>query len=322
MITVITGAPGSGKTTALVSLLSELSKDRAVYCSGIPDLLIPHVDLPDPTTWVNDVPDGSIIVIDEVQRVWRPRGPGSKVPLDISALETHRHRGLDFYIITQAPRLIDTNVRALVGRHVHLRELGILGRRWYEWPEISENCQSAWKNAPIKKKYKLDKSIFGQFKSASVHIKPIRSVPWMLAVAVAALIATVFLSYFAYSSISGKLKPPLPITQPSSGTASMSTSALSSNQSQTVAYDTSAFVPRVSNRPESAPLYDHLRKVVNMPVISGCMCIGDKCKCYTDQGTDAGLSSSEAKEWLLNPPFNPYQADIPVVEKKSNVDPA
>lgn len=150
MITLITGAPGTGKSAALVSLLKELSKGRTIYVNGIPDLKIDHQELEDPTKWIDDVPDGSIIVIDEVQRIWRPRGPGQKVPPDIAALETHRHRGIDFYIVTQGPRLVDTNVRALVGRHVHLRDLGFLGRWWYEWPECADNCSTGWKNAPLK----------------------------------------------------------------------------------------------------------------------------------------------------------------------------
>ena len=42
MITLITGAPGAGKTNALVSLLAELAEGRALYVSGIPDLQVPH----------------------------------------------------------------------------------------------------------------------------------------------------------------------------------------------------------------------------------------------------------------------------------------
>jgi len=208
MITLITGAPGAGKSAALVSLLLELSKDRTIYVNGIPDLLIDHQPLEDPSSWPDTVPDGSIVVIDEVQTVWRPRGPGQAIPPDIQKLETHRHRGLDFYIITQSPRLVHTNVRALVGRHVHLRDVGVLGRYWYEWPECSEQC--AWRTAPIKRRYKLPKAVFGKYRSASLHVKPIRSFPWMLAVAIGALLATAGLAYYAYQIISRQIAPKHP----------------------------------------------------------------------------------------------------------------
>lgn len=217
MITLITGAPGAGKTAALVSLLAELSKERQIYVNGIPDLKIPHLPLDNPSTWPDSVPDGSIIVIDEVQNSWRPRGPGTKVPPDVQALETHRHRGLDFYIITQGPNLVDTNVRALVGRHIHLRDVGVLGRWWYEWPECADNCRTGWKNAPLKKRYKLPKKAFDQYTSSSLHIKPIRSFPMMLIVLAVALIGFVVVGYFLYSRIQAKIAPsaaPPPVSAP------------------------------------------------------------------------------------------------------------
>ncbi|WP_114969942.1 zonular occludens toxin family protein [Rhodoferax ferrireducens] len=308
MITLITGAPGTGKSAALVDLLSKLSKTRTVYASGIPGLQIEHQVLVDPATWPDTVPDGSIIVIDEVQRVWRPRGPGSKVPPDISMLETHRHRGLDFYVVTQAPRLVDSNIRGLVGRHVHLRDLGIIGRFWYEWPECADNCATGWKNAPIKKRYRLPKAIFSQYKSASEHIKPIRSFPWMLVVMALALLTVAVMSWRSYVAISGKLHPAssVPVQASPKTLDGIVNRPVVSGESLPV-YDTSAFVPRISSKPESAPLYDHLRVVVNMPMVAGALCMGEKCKCVTQQGTDAGLSPAECSAWLKNVPFNPYQ---------------
>jgi zona occludens toxin len=310
MITIITGAPGTGKTAALVSLLSDLSKTRAIYVNGIPDLSIDHVNLEDATKWPEVVPDGSIVVIDEVQRVWRPRGPGSKVPPDIAALETHRHRGLDFYVITQSPRLIDSNVRGLAGRHVHLRDLGMLGRWWYEWPECADQCATTWKTAPLKKRYRLPKAIFGKYKSASEHIKPVRSVPWMVGVMVLALVVTAVLVWQAYRAISGRMSPGVVSTSPAAikplGAASAPT-VQPNSVTVSSPYEFNQFVPRVASRPESAPAYDGLRVVSVMPVIVGGLCMGERCKCINQQGRDSGLSSDDCRDWLKSPPFDPYK---------------
>lgn len=309
MITLITGAPGTGKSAALVSLISDLSKDRAIYASGIPDLAVPHEVLEDVTSWPETVPDGSLICVDEVQRVWRPRGPGAKVPPDIAALETHRHRGLDFYVITQAPRLMDSNIRGLVGRHVHLRDLGILGRWWYEWPECADNCSTGWKNAPIKKRYKLDKSALAKYTSASVHIKPIRSLPWMLVVLAVALLLVAGLGYKAYKIISSKMGPTPELHQGQVSAGGVDgLAARRAPGPVAVPYDITSFTPRVSSHPESAPAYDTLRVVVAMPKVTAGYCAGDEeCKCYTDQGTDAGLSLDECRRFVSNPPFDPYR---------------
>ena len=314
MLTLITGAPGSGKSAALVSMLSELATDgRQLYVNGIPDLKIPHEPLAEPDKWPELVPDGSVIIIDEVQRVWRPRGPGQKVPDHVALLETHRHRGLDFYIITQGPNLVDSNVRALVGRHVHLRDLGILGRWWYEWPECADNCRTAWKNAPIKKRYRLPKRIFGQYKSASIHVKPIRSVPWMLAVMVLALLVVAGMSWVAYGAISGRMNPQgqQAAQQPENvvpgGSTLPSPSAAPAPAAPAFIDDRIAFIPRISSRPETAPAYDSMRVVVNMPQVAGAVCFKGVCKCLTQQGTDAGLSHGDCTDWMKNPTFDHYR---------------
>lgn len=310
MLTLITGAPGSGKSAALVSMLSELATDgRQLYVNGIPDLKIPHEALAEPEKWPELVPDGSVVIIDEVQRVWRPRGPGQKVPDHVALLETHRHRGLDFYIITQGPNLVDSNVRALIGRHVHLRDLGILGRWWYEWPECADNCRTAWKNAPIKKRYRLPKRIFGQYKSASIHVKPIRSVPWMLAVMVLALLTVAGMSWLAYNAIFARMNPK-GVDQPAA-TAQVAGSALPTGATPAAEPvfidDRVAFIPRISSRPETAPAYDALRVVVNMPQVAGAVCFKGVCKCLTQQATDAGLSHNDCRAWMDSPSFDNYR---------------
>lgn len=307
MITFISGAPGTGKSSALVSMLRGIAKDRAVFAHGIPDLKIPHQSLVEPHQWMSEVPDGSCVVIDEVQNVWRPRGPGQKVPDHVAALETHRHRGLDFYIISQGPNLVDSNVRALIGRHVHLRDLGILGRWWYEWPECADNCRTAWKNAPIKKKYKVDKATFAEYKSASVHIKPVRSVPWMLAVMVLALVAVGVLSWFAYGSIKARMAGPQ-IPAPTTTTETVPGPAVGGPLPAVARPfdERTGFLPRIPHRPETAPAYDELRKVAVMPVVTSAICFNDECRCFTQQKTNAGLTSAECRNWAASPPFNPY----------------
>lgn len=318
MITLITGAPGAGKTAALVLLLQDTlaTTGRQIFVHGIPDLKIPHEVLELPETWPSTVPDGSIIIIDEVQNVWRPRGPGQKVPDHVQALETHRHRGLDFYIITQGPNLVDSNVRALVGRHIHLRDIGFLGRWWYEWPETADNCRTAWKNAPIKKKYQLPKKIFGQYKSASLHVKPIRSFPKMFVVAIAALLAVLFLAWRAYGSVTSKMSP-APVLAPASTVLGKPVGVSFPSGPPDERKD---FNARVPGRPWTAPAYDALRVVVTMPVITGAICVGPVCKCYHLNRVIPTVSQAECFAWASAPPFNPYTLpDIPASPRSEQV---
>lgn len=315
MITLITGSPGTGKTAALVSLLSQLASNRAVFVNGIPDLQVSHQELEDVQRWMDLVPDGSAIAVDEAQRIWRPMGPGQRVPDHIAALETHRHRGIDFFVITQSPKLIHANVRALVGRHIHLRDTGILGRWWYEWPECCDACVSGWKGAPIRKKYKLPKKAFALYTSATEHIKASRSVPRTLIAFGVAVCALGFIGSSVYQRINAKIAPPVRAPSPVQTKAGLVT------QAQPVAPaapgapgafidDRVAWIPRISYKPESAPAYDAVRQVVAMPVVAAAVCRVSECRCYTQQGTPAGLTSEECRAWLENPPFNAYQQPV------------
>jgi zona occludens toxin len=143
MITLITGVPGSGKTLYCVSeILPTLIGSVVNGQDGNPDitrivytningLLLDHESIDGGlnglTGWQNWCKPGDCIVFDEVQSVWKPRPNGSKIPDDIGALETHRHKGVDFVLLTQHPMLLDQNVRALVGRHLHIRRMGGMG---------------------------------------------------------------------------------------------------------------------------------------------------------------------------------------------------
>lgn len=268
MITLITGAPGAGKTAALVDLLRGLAEQRAIYVDGIPDLLVTHIDMKDARAWPEEVPDGSAVVIDEVQRVWRPAGSGAKVPKDIELLETHRHRGLDFFIVTQHPNLIHANVRRLVGRHIHLRDVGLLGRWWYEWPECSDPAQ--FRNAPVKKRYTLPKKAFGLYKSASLHIKPIRSVPRSVFVAGAAALACVALAWQAFSSVSGRLD---------------ASKAQEAQVAQKTGQTTAAAPPTVAADPVAvAPSASAVVAEVKPPQVVGCVSAKDYCRCFDKDG--------------------------------------
>lgn len=302
MITVFTGVPGAGKTASLVDLLRKIAGDRPLFVMGLNGLTLPHTVL-DARDWHNVVPDGSIVVIDEVQQVWRPLGPGQKVPPDIAALETHRHRGIDFYVTTQNPKLMHSNVRDLVGRHVHVRDVGMLGRWWYEWPECSTAV--AWRTAPIKKRFTLPKSAFALYKSASIHVKPIRSFPLVLAVLVVAIVVAVVLAVMAARTINAKMHPPAAVTAPPSVAGSVVDGGVRARPVTALAIAQS-FTPRVADRPETAPAYDHLRVVVNMPRIVGGYMQAGHAHCFLQTGRKAPVTADACESWLRDPPFDPY----------------
>lgn len=322
MITLITGAPGSGKSAALVDLLMKISAEgRRIYVDvqldgpqagkgSVPDLTLPHDLLDDARRWhePGQVVDGSAIVLDEVQRLWRPTAAGSKVSPDVAALETHRHRGLDFFIVTQHPNLVHQNVRRLVGRHVHIRDVGLLGRWWYEWPEATN--PELFRNAPVKKRYKLPKRVFGAYKSASLHIKPIRSVPRTVLLLGAAVVTLGGLSWYGYRSVSGKIAAAQAPVRTNGATLGQGGGYAPRSIRKAADYASEAR-PVIAGRPETAPMYQHLLTVARAPRIQGGYCMGGQCRCYLQGGIAALIPLEDCAAWVARPPFDPYWREAP-----------
>jgi hypothetical protein len=222
MITIITGVPGMGKTALLVQMLlanDKASNARPVFVMGIPDLKIEHVKAPPVQEWTEQRPDpddptlmldyftfppNSYLILDEAQRVYRPRSAGTKVPPYVAALETHRHTGLDIILLTQKPNLVNVNVRHLCGRHIHIRDT-ILGRKLYEWPEYNDTDNKANLEAAAKRAFKPPKESFKYYKSSEMHTKQARRFHQVWIYLALAVVFMGYMGYRAFTSISGRM---------------------------------------------------------------------------------------------------------------------
>ncbi|WP_429154067.1 zonular occludens toxin domain-containing protein [Aeromonas media] len=313
MITLITGVPGAGKTLYAVDqiLIPESKTERPLFIDGIPDLLIRHEPAPDPLDWHNWAPEGAHIVIDEVQRIWRPEAAGKQVPNSIAMLETHRHRGLDFTIMTQHPSLLHSNVRRLVGRHIHVRRTP-LGVYVYEYPECMNSPDTAYKNALTKVRWPHPKRSFGVYKSASIHQKVKFRIPKPLIVLICCILGLSYIgtSIFQDHFIDKPVKVVHPQAEPSPSAPGQVQSTNPSLPAPTFEEEVDIreqFVPRVYGEPNTAPAYDHLRQVVSMPVVAACIADADRCLCYTQQMTKVEMTDEQCRQHATRGVFDPYR---------------
>ena len=339
MLYLYTGVPGAGKTLYAVSNLVKRKdfKDRPIFVDGIKDLdhdKINYFDIPEGEsiqTWPKWAPPGAIIVVDECQRIFRPRPSGSKVPDYVAELETHRHRGLDFILITQHPRLIDVHLRGLIEHHTHLGKTNLGLRRKLEWttggakdPESRANIREALISV-----YRLDKSVYGLYKSAEVHTK-IRTKKSKLLMLFPLALCLVGYGVWSFTGFWGKFsgegekaktasttQTAQAQTQPSAVSASEPVSNGQYPKAETKPEEPKKphlseedYQPRIAERPETAPIYDGMNKAVKvMPWPAACIKAENRCTCYTDQGTkikDIGKQTclNYVKDGL---PFNPYK---------------
>lgn len=339
MLYLYTGVPGAGKTLYAVSNLVKRKdfKDRPIFVDGIKDLdhdKINYFDIPEGEsiqTWPKWAPPGAIIVVDECQRIFRPRPSGSKVPDYVAELETHRHRGLDFILITQHPRLIDINLRELIEHHTHLGKTNLGLRRKMEW--TTGGAKDPGSRANIKEAlvsvYRLDKSVYGLYKSAEVHTK-IRTKKSKLLMLFPLALCLVGYGVWSFTGFWGKFSG----EEEKAKTASTTQTAQVQTQPSTVSASEPVtngqypkaetkpeepkkphlseedYQPRIAERPETAPMYDSMNKAVRaMPYPVACIKVENRCTCYTDQGTkikDIGKQTclNYVKDGL---PFNPYK---------------
>lgn len=331
-ITLVTATPGGGKTALVVQMMKEAAeKKRPIFQMGIPELKIPYIPTPPISEWTElrddpenpghklpyfCFPENSLIVLDEAQRVYRPRPAASKLPDHVAAFETVRHTGVTFIMITQDPGFLDSHIRKLVGQHIHLIDFGVLGRRYYEWPYAAD--PTTFKSAPIKKKYTLPKEVFPLYKSSSLHIKRQYTVPPVLMLLGLMLFLLCVGAWYLYGSVNKKIQPSTPASQQiSTGTVS----AVPPGQKPEVEVDKLLveFDPRITGRPETAPAYDALRVVKQMPQVVGCMQTKTLCTCYTQQATKALLDNMQCRKWLANRPFDAY-AEVVKEETKGAGD--
>lgn len=336
MITLITGLPGSGKTALVVSMMLQTqqdSPDRTFYTDGIPDLALTYEPLPSPDSWTKWIvdqqsstgqklmftfPQNSIVIIDECQRIYRPRASSSKVPDIVAAFETHRHLGLDFWLITQSPALIDINVRNLVGRHIHVHDSGVLGRHLFEWTKCGDIDSSVSRSLAAKRSYKLPKVAFTKYKSAEIHTKTKRRIPVYVYVFLLSFISLIGTGAYIYRAIDQKNAKPSEMDE-------IGLLAKDDVRRMSVPVELTyaeSYLPRLDGLPHTAPVFDQIQPVRNAPFPAACVATAKKCQCYTDQVTELDMPYEQCRtivqKGLYNPSLQTIRTDIlqPAVQQE------
>lgn len=328
MITLITGLPGHGKTLfALWWIKQKAEKEqREVYYHNIKDLTLPWHAF-DAEKWM-DLPDGSIIVMDEAQYAFEKKPNGAKLPDYYKLLAEHRHHGFDIFLMTQHPTLIDNFVRQLVGQHYHgVRKFGLERSTIYEWSSANPAPQnpSSQKSA-VPMKWTFPKEVYAYYKSAEVHTVK-RAIPMKIFLAIGLVIGVLVAGYWAldrYQHRNEKPKPDVTTTNAAHGDAVAAHSLPGKASPQGGVFDPIADAkryieqqtPRVAGLAYTAPKYDEITQPVRAPVPAACVQIGTprdekgvSCKCYSQQGTPLDVPFNMCMGFARNGWFQDFNAE-------------
>lgn len=315
MFIIVSGLPGAGKTLHTIANYKKLNDDlkkqkkppRSIYYCGIPLTeegaeLLGWTELTSEQikNWPEELPAGSILIVDEAQKIWPVRSSSKAIPPELREIETHRHKGVDLVFITQDPSLLDSHARKLANEHTHyIRPHGAkYSKRYHSGSGVVSVTNKSELNALVVSRVGHPKHIYSLYKSAEVHTHKFRP-PKILYFFIGFLILLAFLAYRA-SNMFGSDEESGPIAQ----------GQVSSLQKTTQDREDMGWAellkPEIRGLPYTAPLYrEKAMEVTEVPRIAGCAEFKDVCHCFTQQGTVIhDISKSACKNRMEYRPFD------------------
>lgn len=305
MIYLFTGVPGAGKTLNAIkfALEGDQFKNRPTYAHRINELNVEGwevIDQEQAKNWF-ELPEGSVIIIDECQDIWRPRKAGSPVPETVQRLEKHRHMGIDLILTCQYPRQIDIGVRRMVTSHTHLhRPMGGQRVSSFQWDKVQDNPDDYHeRKKAVTSTVKLDKKIFDLYKSAEIHTVKRKIPPKLILLGILVLSLPVAV-FFVVRVISSFGQPVVTEDTPQNIAPLVSGTPYQD-------YDLNLYLrdhtPLIENDPASAPIYQQVKKVKSFPRPQ-CLVYTrsnqKRCECYSQQATKLNVDRNTCLNYINN----------------------
>lgn len=348
MLVIRTGKPGHGKTLNTIREVDQKAhaEGRVVYFHNInglkPDQLQAlWFEFEDPEKWF-ELPNDSIIVVDEAQGWFGSRDPRARPPEHITRFETMRHQGHEVHLVTQDPRYLDVHLRRLCNTHIHYwRVFKSAQLLRFESEVVVEKVElkTSFKDAD-KKSLRLDKRYFGAYTSSNAKHHFQAKIPTKFILAICVLIGAGILVYRAYERYDTEKTQAATATNAPAGSmvdqvrdtvgAFIRPSADTEQSAPlTVEQYLGKRVPRVQDLPASAPVYDGLTgpQTFPRPVCIATtdrdliarnykrMQVGDSdegltgCRCNTQQGTRLDVSFGFCMSVVQNGYFDDTKPD-------------
>ena len=226
--------------------------------------------------WHNWAKPGSKIYFDEFQKFWPPRPNGAPVPPDMQALDTHRHMGVDFVVITQNCRNVDRHLLGLVDRHLHVRRVANMPLAVvYEWDHASVNLN--YKNSMSKSPWRYPRKAYKLYKSAELHTKQKRKLPGLLWFILAGFAGAAYAFPTLKDRLSDRIGKPAAVET--------TATAAAPGQTQTYVKDGVKYtVETTTTQAAPMPLPASSEPFQAAPQLAGCVRMQERCTCYDQTG--------------------------------------
>lgn len=305
-----TGGNGSGKTLFTLQDVRaiQLKENRPVFYWGFTPKQPIH-DFGwqefDPEKW-QDLPDGSICVVDECQEKMPTRGVGRPPDWIQAIAKEHRKRGFDFFLITQHPMNIDSFIRRTIAapgwhRHMKASSMGDASSE-LKWNHVHEQPEKPNSSKTGEQRSRpFPKEVYDWYESASLHTAK-KGIPRKVWMGIAALVAAFAMIFFVVKQV---IFAPQDLAKDSKAAVAVQKikeeekkgfldqfmpkkgdkASGETKEPLTAAEYVATLKPRLPDLPYTAPRYDELTTPKSVPYPATCMKMAERCWCYTDQNT-------------------------------------
>ncbi|MFM7810791.1 MAG: zonular occludens toxin domain-containing protein, partial [Acinetobacter junii] len=294
-------------------------------------------------------PDGSILVIDEVQLVPPYNDNKNKNDDIVQELTIHRHRGFDFWFITQSPIYLHPTIKELISCHLHITRPYWRTPKVYQYGSLRQypNTLINKLNCESKFSFKPKDSIFKLYKSTSIDTSKKRTPAGLYVFGFFILVA---ISIFLYGvsggsgflgHFFGSYEKKMEVKKQTS--TSQNSNAPTSDPNVKTNFDANTECRKAINveKPECVKWFDAFKtdkqenatvsydpeqpyltqsnltyNVTSKPLFSGCAKFNGKYYAYTQQGTRLDVSSEDCKRLIEDGdrPFNYFATQQPVTK--------
>ncbi len=267
--------------------------------------------------WWEELPHGSVWIIDEVQQVIPQRGKDKPVQDWVKQLSLHGHHDLTIYLLTQDGMQMDVTARRNCNfTHILSRPLGMSRANIYEYRGFQELPNDAWrrsqvlKNAETKKTFKYSDKWQKLYVSASAHDHIKRRFPKRLLLLPLGAAFVAWCMWFAWSRLKPSSNDP---GHPASAVGAALTGAQAPSAAGKAQFDLSPvnyanrWTPRVEGVPQSAPAYDDFEVKDYPRPICYISARFDECRCVTQQGSRLAMQQAMCRLIVENGYFDPFK---------------
>lgn len=270
-------------------------------------------------------PDGSIIVIDEVQLVEPYKETKQKDNSIVQDLTIHRHRGFDFYFITQSAALLHVQIKDLIAVHYHLTLPFGWVTKVYQYGSFRANPNAVSVKISAERSFSFNPpdSIFKLYKSTTINTAQKR-IPYKMIFGFGSIVLLGIVGFiWAFNSANNSSLAKVVkgqdtksvIASSTAQTSASATAATVASVSSTTAAMTAQNDAQIKILQQQQQIEQLQAQIKAAKTPSNVIAFGSNCTAYNSDGLPLDMSLVECKQYASG-----KKQVLKVFDKQTNVN--